>query len=116
MNIIANAIDAFEGSERGHSVSDQLSPNTITIRTEVNEDTASVVVGIEDNGPGMPDEVKEQVFDYLFTTKPVGQGTGLGLSISRQIVVEKHGGILRCSSSPGRGTEFVIEIPIQQYV
>jgi signal transduction histidine kinase len=116
MNIIANAIDAFEESERGHSVSDQLSPNTITIRTEVNEDTASVVIGIEDNGPGMSDEVKEQVFDYLFTTKPVGQGTGLGLSISRQIVVEKHGGILRCSSSLGQGTEFVIEIPIQQYV
>jgi signal transduction histidine kinase len=50
----------------------------------------------------------------LFTTKPVGKGTGLGLSISRQIVVEKHGGMLTCISLLGQGTEFVIEIPIQQ--
>jgi C4-dicarboxylate-specific signal transduction histidine kinase len=53
------------------------------------------------------------VFDYLFTTKPMGQGTGLGLSISRQIVTEKHGGKLTCISSPGKGSEFIIEIPVQ---
>ena len=80
----------------------------------MNEDINSAVIRIIDNGPGMLDAVKQQVFEYLFTTKPIGKGTGLGLSISRQIVVEKHGGMLTCISSLGQGTEFVIEIPIQQ--
>lgn len=50
----------------------------------------------------------------LVTTKPVGKGTGLGLSISRQIVTEKHGGKLECYSTPGQGTEFVVQIPVKQ--
>jgi urea transport system substrate-binding protein len=54
-----------------------------------------------------------QLFDPFFTTKPMGKGTGLGLSISYQIVVEKHKGILRCESTPGKGTEFLIEIPLR---
>jgi signal transduction histidine kinase len=62
----------------------------------------------------MSESVQQQLFDPFFTTKPVGKGTGLGLSISYQIVVEKHGGQLRCLSSPGRGTEFIIEIPLWQ--
>jgi len=60
----------------------------------------------------MTQEVKQRLFDPFFTTKPVGEGTGLGLSISYQIVVEKHGGQLRCKSVPGQGAEFFIEIPI----
>ncbi|HEY9616163.1 MAG TPA: ATP-binding protein, partial [Microcoleaceae cyanobacterium] len=50
----------------------------------------------------------------FFTTKPVGKGTGLGLSISYQIVVEKHQGVLKCTSEPGQGAEFWIEIPVSQ--
>ncbi|MEM6400816.1 MAG: ATP-binding protein [Cyanobacteria bacterium P01_D01_bin.116] len=53
-------------------------------------------------------------FLRLFTTKPVGEGTGLGLAVSYQIVVDKHHGELKCSSTPGEGTEFVIEIPARQ--
>jgi signal transduction histidine kinase len=60
----------------------------------------------------MSEDVRQKVFDYLFTTKPVGKGTGLGLSISRQIVVEKHGGKLTCISSLGESSEFAIAIPI----
>jgi len=60
--------------------------------------------------------VKEQIFDPFFTTKPIGKGTGMGLSISYQIIVEKHGGKLECVSNPHQGTEFVIQIPIQQQV
>jgi signal transduction histidine kinase len=59
----------------------------------------------------MTEEVKQRVFNHLFTTKSVGKGTGLGLSISRSIVEEKHGGRLSCNSTPGEGTEFIIEIP-----
>lgn len=63
----------------------------------------------------MSNAVLGKIFDPFFTTKPVGSGTGLGLSISYAIVVEKHGGQLLCSSSPGMGTEFTIEIPIQTF-
>jgi signal transduction histidine kinase len=62
----------------------------------------------------MPQSLQSQIFDPFFTTKPVGKGTGLGLSISYQIVVEKHGGIFKCISQPGEGTEFWIEIPTRQ--
>jgi signal transduction histidine kinase len=60
----------------------------------------------------MTQSVVRRLFDPFFTTKPVGKGTGLGLSISYQIVVEKHGGLLKCLSEPGKGTEFWIQIPI----
>ncbi|HBE16347.1 MAG TPA: hypothetical protein DDW51_01705, partial [Cyanobacteria bacterium UBA11367] len=53
-----------------------------------------------------------KIFDPFFTTKSVGSGTGLGLSISHQIVVEKHLGNITCVSAPGKGTEFIIEIPV----
>ena len=94
----------------------------IRIRTEIiNGDSANgnisasrAVVRIIDNGLGMTDDVRLRIFDPFFTTKPVGKGTGLGLAISYQIVVEKHGGQLRCISTPGQGTEFVIEIPLRQ--
>ncbi len=71
-----------------------------------------VIIRIADNGPGMSEDVQKQIFDPFFTTKPVGSGTGLGLSISYQIVVEKHQGQLSCISTLGRGTEFIVEIPI----
>jgi signal transduction histidine kinase len=73
-----------------------------------------VVIGICDNGPGMTEEVYRRVFDPFFTTKPIGKGTGLGLSISYQIVVEKHRGLLKCVSHPGKGAELIIQIPIRQ--
>jgi two-component system, NtrC family, sensor kinase len=76
--------------------------------------TLWAVVRIIDNGLGIAEDVKERIFDPFFTTKPLGKGTGLGLSICHQIVVEKHGGQLRCFSAPNQGTEFVIAIPIQQ--
>lgn len=71
-----------------------------------------VFIRIADNGSGMTQQTQQQLFDPFFTTKPVGRGTGLGLAISYQIIVEKHGGQLRCTSSPGQGSEFIIEIPI----
>lgn len=72
-----------------------------------------VFIRIADNGSGMTEQTQQQLFDPFFTTKPVGRGTGLGLAISYQIIVEKHGGQLRCNSAPGQGSEFIIEIPIR---
>jgi len=113
MNLIANAIDALEEYNKGRSY-EQITadPNQITLSTEILENSPDIAIGIKDNGPGMPEDVQRQVFEHLFTTKPPGKGTGLGLSISRQIVEDKHGGKLNCSSQVGLGTEFVIEIPL----
>jgi hypothetical protein len=72
-----------------------------------------VVVRIIDNGLGIAEDVKDRIFDPFFTTKPLGKGTGLGLSICYQIIVEKHGGQLKCFSTPNQGTEFVLEIPLK---
>ncbi|MEH2109415.1 GAF domain-containing protein [Nostoc sp.] len=114
MNVLSNAIDALEDYRESQS-----NPHTsqITIRTapgELEGNVKSVVIRIRDNGPGIPEAVRARICDPFFTTKPVGKGTGLGLSISYQIVVDKHGGVLRCDSQPGLGTEFWIEIPIKQ--
>jgi signal transduction histidine kinase/DNA-binding response OmpR family regulator len=82
----------------------------IRIHTEVVEGNR-VVIRISDNGIGISAEERSRIFDPFFTTKQPGKGTGLGLSISYQIVVEKHGGQIECHSTPGKGTEFVIELP-----
>ncbi|MBD2043037.1 GAF domain-containing protein [Microcoleus sp. FACHB-672] len=108
MNILSNAIDSLE------TVSSQ---RTISIRTSLGDggnaqQTGSVVIRICDNGPGIPDALRQRIFDAFFTTKQAKGATGMGLFISYQIVVENHGGTLKCVSVAGEGTEFWIEIPI----
>jgi PAS domain S-box-containing protein len=110
MNLFSNAIDALE-EYRASAQEDRSS--CIWIRTEI-QDSEYVAIRIVDNGIGMTQKVRCQLFTPFFTTKPAGKGTGLGLSISYQIVVEKHGGKLQCFSNPGQGTEFLIQLPIRQ--
>lgn len=128
MNILSNAVDALELSmvnsqpsiiretttdlETRLIVSLPTSSAWIRISTSLSSDRSHVVIRIADNGPGIPEEIRAKIFDPFFTTKPVGKGTGIGLSISYQIIVEKHGGVLKCLSEPGQGTEFRIELPI----
>lgn len=107
LNILNNAIDSLE-EQRSRGETETPS---IKIQTEVLED-GDIVVQITDNGSGMTHEVQEQIFEPFFTTKPIGKGTGLGLSISYQIIVEKHGGILKCTSKARHGTQFWIQIPV----
>ncbi|MEG4939927.1 ATP-binding protein [Microcoleus sp. F4-D5] len=137
MNILVNAIYALVESKKDEKVDKQshhkspgdrkqsctnsqpsLSNSTrllpaIWIRTELIE-KKKVIIKISDNGPGMTEDVRKRLFDPFFTTKPVGKGTGLGLSISYEIIVNQHGGELKCFSEPGKGAEFAIEIPLQQ--
>jgi len=114
MNIISNAIDALQDEHQQRSLlSIQQEVSTITIRTQsLNDDL--ITIHIIDNGAGMTDIVRQRLFEPFFTTKAIGKGTGLGLSISHQIVCEKHQGSLECHSTLGKGSEFVIKIPIQQ--
>jgi predicted ATPase/signal transduction histidine kinase len=111
MNILANAIDALDESNHGRSLEEiKANPNCIKITTSVANNL--VKIAIADNGKGMSESVKFQIFDHLFTTKAVGKGTGLGLAIARQIVEETHQGKLSCNSVLGEGTEFIIEVPV----
>jgi len=113
MNLLANAIDALEESNSGLSFDKiKANPNKITIHTALTEDKNHVLIKIKDNGVGIPIEVKEKIFNHLFTTKAVGKGTGLGLSIAYQIIVQKHQGTLEVNSVLGEGSEFIITIPI----
>jgi signal transduction histidine kinase len=116
MNILANAIDALEEVNAKRTYEEiQRNPSKITIGTSA-IDSNCVEIAIADNGSGMPKHIQEKIFDPFFTTKPMGKGTGIGMSISYQVVAEKHGGKLKCFSTDGEGTEFVIQLPVQQQV
>lgn len=106
MNLISNAIDALEESKTTENTQDK----ELLITTE-RLDHNWVMVRIADNGCGVCPENMEKIFDTFFTTKPRGIGTGLGLAITRQIVEEKHGGKITCTSEVGKGTEFTIVLP-----
>ena len=97
-NLIDNAVDAMGGK------------GTIVVRARSDRD--AVVVEIEDDGPGIPNRVRQRIFDPFFTTKEPGKGTGLGLSTSRNIVVKKHGGTIDVESRPG-STKFIVRLPIR---
>lgn len=114
MNILSNAIDAIEEYNYQRTVDEiRANPSKILIRTEM-LDSDWITIRIIDNGLGMNQDVFAQMFNPFFTTKPIGKGTGIGLAICHAIVVEKHGGQLDCLSEPGQGTEFIIQIPVQQ--
>ncbi|MEG4321684.1 MULTISPECIES: AAA family ATPase [unclassified Microcoleus] len=114
MNLLSNAIDALDESSQGRSFDRiEANPNCIRVRSGLEGDR-HIKITIADNGAGMTEEVKQRIFDHLFTTKAVGKGTGLGLAIARQIVVETHGGKLSCNSAVGEGTEFAIVLPVSQ--
>ncbi|NUM43317.1 MAG: CoA-binding protein [Anaerolineales bacterium] len=99
-NILDNAADALEG---------QKSPSPeVVIRTSWDADWATIE--IEDNGPGIPEAIRNKIFDPFFTTKPPGKGTGLGLNISYNIIIHKHQGDIKVFSTPGK-TCFEIKLP-----
>ncbi|MEH6825982.1 MAG: ATP-binding protein [Motiliproteus sp.] len=86
-----------------------------TLRTQHQPDKSDqgwVCIEVEDNGPGMDETTRKRVFEPFFTTKPVGVGTGLGLSVSYFIITENHHGEMRVTSEPGRGSRFIIRLPL----
>ncbi|WP_406278964.1 ATP-binding protein [Embleya sp. NBC_00896] len=95
-NLIDNAADAMAGE------------GTLTLRAS--SDPVSVVIEIEDTGPGIPRDIQDRIFEPFFTTKTLGEGTGLGLDISYRIIVQRHAGSVAVFSEPGR-TTFRITLP-----
>jgi PAS domain S-box-containing protein len=102
-NLLQNAAQALHEAK---------TPNpAITLRTLVKD--ACVVIEVEDNGPGMSEETRRKVFEPFFTTKEPGLGTGLGLSVSYFIVRENHGGDIEVFSELGKGSTFVVSLPLK---
>ncbi len=115
MNLLSNAIDAVEeGNQDLRYGQIEQNPNIIAIRTQYLQDDEGdrIAICIADNGAGIPLDVQSRLFETFFTTKEGERGTGLGLSLSRQIITENHGGSLTFDSTPGQGTEFIIELPV----
>ncbi|MFP4036566.1 MAG: ATP-binding protein [Desulfobacteraceae bacterium] len=100
MNLFINAADAMEGKGK------------LEVKASFNSDDERFVIRVSDTGPGIPQGLRDKIFEIFFTTKPVGKGTGLGLSISKKIVEELHGGSLSVDSPPQGGTTFLIELPL----
>lgn len=110
LNLVVNAahaigdVPATEGKGKG----------TITVKTRRDECWAEIRVS--DTGTGIPESARSRIFDPFFTTKPVGKGTGQGLAIAHSVVVEKHGGEILFETELGRGTTFIIRLPLENVV
>jgi signal transduction histidine kinase len=106
LNLVVNAAHAI--GEATHNGAD--GKGRITIRTRLDGPYAEIRV--EDTGPGIAEDIRSRVFDLFFTTKEVGRGTGQGLSLARAIVVDKHGGTIDFETEVGRGSSFIVRLPI----
>ena len=103
LNLVSNAEQAMAAHGRG----------TLAVRTSHDPQRGVVVLEVNDDGPGIPPEVRAKIFRPFFTTKRAGTGTGLGLTVASAIVQE-HGGRIRASSGPEGGASFVVELPVMR--
>jgi signal transduction histidine kinase len=103
LNMLTNAVEAIASQKRERGT------GRLTIRTSRVD--GGVEVSFNDDGPGIPPHLQAHIFDPFFTTKPLGQGTGQGLFVAYAIIVEQHGGRLRCESQPGQGATFRVWLP-----
>lgn len=106
LNLIVNASHAIEDA----GICKDGNLGVIRLRTYSESDC--VVAEVEDNGCGMPDNVKAKIFEPFFTTKEVGRGTGQGLAIARSVICQTHGGSISVESTLGNGSKFIIRLPI----
>lgn len=107
LNLIVNSADAVHAARESGKIENGI----IKIRTS--KDDMYLVISVEDNGTGIPPDIRDKIFDPFFTTKDVGKGTGQGLPISHSIIVEKHDGILYFETEQDKGTTFIIKLPLE---
>ena len=103
LNLLRNAKQALANSE--------IEQPCIHIRTYAQNH--HLVIEVQDNGPGMTDTIRQHIFEPFFTTKELGSGTGLGLSVSYFIITERHQGTIDIKTAPGKGSNFIIRLPLQ---
>jgi signal transduction histidine kinase len=106
LNVVNNA--CYAAHQKKKEARDNFSP-TLYVSTK-NLD-GNIEIRIRDNGNGIPQDIREKIFNPFFTTKPTGQGTGLGLSISHDIIVQQHRGEIKVETEEGKFTEFVVRLP-----
>ena len=115
LNLINNAFYACNERSRSASPLSHRSPK-VTVSTRCLSEAEGRTVAeirVQDNGIGIPDNIKEKIFQPFFTTKPTGEGTGLGLSLSYDIVTKGHNGTLEVESVEGEGATFIVKLPIE---
>jgi two-component system NtrC family sensor kinase len=103
LNLLVNA---------AHAVTDAVRAEHGCIKVSSRHEGDYAVIRIEDNGCGIPEAIRDHIFDPFITTKEVGRGTGQGLAMARNIVVDKHAGSIDFTTSVGQGTVFVVRLPI----
>ena len=107
LNLFGNAFYAVQQRQQANGHIDYAP----TVRVSTRQVGEQVEIRVADNGTGIPEAVKQKIFQPFFTTKPTGEGTGLGLSLSHDIIAQGHGGTLSVESQPGQGTTFTISLP-----
>lgn len=105
VNLLLNAFQAVNAEKEAY----------IILRGNVDKDRGKVMIEVEDNGPGIPPEIKKKIFDPFFTTKDVGDGSGLGLAITREII-DMHGGDITVESTETSGARFIITLPLKGHI
>jgi PAS domain S-box-containing protein len=110
LNLIVNAAQAIEAAGKRAGDADPAKRGLIRVSTRLDGDFAELSVA--DNGTGIPESARSKIFDPFFTTKEVGKGSGQGLAIAHAVIVERHGGELRFETEMGRGTRFIIRLPL----
>ncbi|MDZ7607463.1 MAG: ATP-binding protein [Cyclobacteriaceae bacterium] len=115
LNLINNAFYAVDKKAKedidGYKPEVHVTTKTTPLHGGAGGGSPAIEILVKDNGPGIPEQIKDKIFQPFFTTKPTGQGTGLGLSLSYDIV-KAHGGELRVESEEGEGAEFIINLYI----
>jgi signal transduction histidine kinase len=106
LNMIVNAAHAIDDANRKRGQE----KGRINIQTLNCPKWAEIRIG--DTGLGIPVEIRNRIFDPFFTTKEIGKGTGQGLAIAHSVVVDKHGGSIHFETEEGKGTTFVIRLPL----
>ncbi len=107
LNLLVNASHAIEDAQAGHPAA---TLGVITVETGVKD--GFVEVRISDTGCGIPETIQHRLFEPFFTTKEVGRGTGQGLTLARSMIVDRHGGYLKFTTEVGKGTTFIIGLPL----
>ncbi len=109
LNMLVNA---------AHAIGEKLGDNPEGVKGTITITTAKIDKNVElrisDTGAGMPEDVQLRIFEPFYTTKKLGKGTGQGLAISHDVVVEKHHGTIMVESTPGKGTVFIIHLPLRE--
>jgi PAS domain S-box-containing protein len=108
LGLVINAAEAIGDKVRGTGERGK-------IRVRSRSDGEYVIIEIEDSGGGIPEEIRERIFDQFFTTKEVGNGTGQGLSMARRVIINGHNGSLDFTSELGKGTTFTVRLPVDGF-